>query len=112
MTEDTKKVIWADFKAEPLAESSNEVSGVVIINTKTGDQSAELFPSVPNYDNLHLGRSFSGHWLEDDCPCPQEACGLVRWDRAVPECDQHSMGSSKTMRQGHQWDKCPGAQHG
>ena len=106
------EVIWADFKAEPLAESSKEGSGVVIIDTKTGEQRAELFPSIPNYDNLHLGRSFSGHWLEDDCPCPQEGCGLISGRRVSPDCDQHRRGSSKTMRQIHHESKCPGVHRG
>ena len=62
---------------------------------------------IPSYDELHLGRSFSGHWLEDDCPCPQEACGLISGRRVSPDCDQHGLGSTKTMRQIHDESNCP-----
>lgn len=107
LDEKPKAVMWADYKAGPLPESFG--TGVAHINTETGETLAELFPPLPDLSDMHMGRSFSGHWLEDECPCPQEACGLVRWDRAVPECDQHGLGSTQTIRQGHQDDKCPGA---
>lgn len=56
----------------------------------------------------HTGRSFNGHHMEDACPCPQEACGLVDFKKADAECPQHAFGASKTMRQGHMADACPG----
>ncbi|MFI7191438.1 hypothetical protein ACIBQ0_17025 [Nocardia nova] len=52
----------------------------------------------------HVGRSFSGHPLEDECPCPKEPCGLVRLENAHPDCEQHP---NKTLRQGHRADQCP-----
>lgn len=62
--------------------------------------------------SMHMGRSWSGSRLEDECPCPQEACGLVRLDRASKDCDQHGLSSPRTMRQGHQDHMCPGVRHG
>ncbi|WP_043709852.1 hypothetical protein [Leifsonia aquatica] len=53
----------------------------------------------------HYGRSFEGHWMEDDCPCPQEPCGLV--SKPVEECDQHPLGRFKTIRQSHPAERCP-----
>lgn len=41
--------------------------------------------------SMHMGRSWSGSRLEDECPCPQEACGLVRLDRAS---ENHASGAS------------------
>lgn len=55
---------------------------------------------------MHMGRSFVGTRLEDQCPCPKEACGLVDMNKASPECDQHTIGSCKTMRQGHHEEDC------
>lgn len=60
-------------------------------------------------EEFHIGRSFSGHWLEDACPCPQEACNLVAEDSTDPDCEQHGMGACKTIRQGHRAVDCPGA---
>lgn len=58
----------------------------------------------------HIGRSFAGHPLEDDCPCPQEACGLIAMDKAVSDCSQHGFHKARTMRQGHLAGQCPGAE--
>jgi hypothetical protein len=58
---------------------------------------------MPTY---HIGRSWTGHPLEDECPCPQEACGLVDERKAVPECIQHPPERCQTMRQGHIADVC------
>lgn len=57
----------------------------------------------------HVGRSWSGHWMEDECPCPQEACGLVQMKNADPRCMQHAGTGAKTMRQIHSPEKCPAA---
>ena len=57
---------------------------------------------------LHIGRSFTTHDLEDFCPCPQEPCGLVNTATIDPDCSQHSLGASKTMRQAHSAEACPG----
>jgi hypothetical protein len=59
---------------------------------------------------MHLGRAFQGHRPEDECPCPQEACGLVAEDRIAPECEQHK--PTKTIRQGHLASACPGKADG
>lgn len=63
-----------------------------------------------NIADLHVGRSWSGHPLEDECPCPQEPCGLVAFSKVDPECVQHG-GSplmAKTIRQSHSPEDCPG----
>jgi len=57
---------------------------------------------------MHVGRSWSGHPLEDACPCIKEPCGLVG-EGAKAECDQHGgVISARTMRQLHWADECPG----
>lgn len=60
--------------------------------------------------NLHIGRSWTGHPLEDACPCPKAPCGLVVLEQASPECDQHSSNplQARTMRQIHDSEHCPG----
>lgn len=59
------------------------------------------------FGDLHVGRSWDGHPLEDDCPCPKEPCGLVSLSRADPACEQHS--GMKTIRQAHSLGDCPGS---
>lgn len=54
----------------------------------------------------HVGRSWSGHSMEDECPCPQEVCGLVQMNKADANCPQHALGTAKTMRQIHSPEKC------
>ena len=56
--------------------------------------------------NIHFGRSWGGHRIEDECPCTQETCGLVA--RADPDCEQHGWRFARTMRQGHPESACPG----
>lgn len=63
---------------------------------------------TPDLPDLHMGRSWSGHPLEDECPCPQEPCGLVSLRGADPECTEHYYTRSKTMRRGHPANRCPG----
>lgn len=60
--------------------------------------------------SYHLGRSFVGTRLEDDCPCPKAPCGLVLSDGigSEVECPQHSLAAAKTIRQMHHADDCPG----
>lgn len=58
-------------------------------------------------NNVHIGRSWSGHSLEDVCPCVQEPCGLVRVSDINPACPEHSPGRSKTIRQRHYAGQCP-----
>lgn len=57
------------------------------------------------FGDLHVGRSWDGHPLEDDCPCPKELCGLVSLSRADPACEQHS--GMKAIRQSHSPSDCP-----
>lgn len=68
---------------------------------------------LPIYTNkyLHIGRAFSGHYMEDDCECIQAACGLVLSTRSgifnTDGCEQHDYVYSKTMRQIHSGELCP-----
>jgi hypothetical protein len=55
----------------------------------------------------HMGRAFTGHAIEDTCPCPKTACGLITMDTADQDCPQHAFTAAKTMRQGHQERDCP-----
>lgn len=59
-----------------------------------------------SWEGHHLGRSFNGTAIEDDCPCPKAPCGLIIGGQESPECGQHHPG--KTIRQGHAPDQCPG----
>jgi hypothetical protein len=69
---------------------------------RTDDERAALI-GMP-LGSFHIGRTWSGHPIEDDCPCPKAPCGLV--ETRAPECDQHTF--TKTMRQGHPAADCPG----
>lgn len=53
---------------------------------------------------LHVGRSWNGHPLEDQCPCVKAACGLVA--EVNDMCGQHGVMASKTMRQIHHARDC------
>jgi hypothetical protein len=53
-----------------------------------------------------MGRAWDGHAIEDACPCQKEPCGLVG-ERFNPECPQHGLKFSRTMRSGHFADQCP-----
>lgn len=56
----------------------------------------------------HIGRSFGdAHHLEDECPCPQEPCGLVALDRVVEDCPEHDLSKARTIRQSHDPENCP-----
>lgn len=59
---------------------------------------------------MHVGRSWAGHPLEDACPCPKAPCGLVIQGQALDACPEHAPGAFKTMRQGHPSEQCPGVQ--
>ena len=58
---------------------------------------------------LHVGRNWTDHAMEDECPCEQAPCGLVDTENTNPECTQHPFGRSKTVRQSHMADECPDA---
>lgn len=55
----------------------------------------------------HVGRSWTGHDIEDNCPCPKAACGLVDVTDVVDECAHHPVLRAKSMRQGHPAETCP-----
>jgi hypothetical protein len=61
------------------------------------------------FADLHIGRDWEGHAIEDACPCPKEPCGLVSPARAHPDCDEHPPVLLKSVRQGHVAADCPGA---
>lgn len=58
----------------------------------------------------HVGRSWPNlaPHLEDECPCPQEPCGLVDLDKVDPSCTQHTLAAAKTIRSSHAPERCPG----
>jgi len=58
-------------------------------------------------NEVHMGRSWVGHELEDSCPCPKAPCGLVRESQIDPSCPQHALDAAKTMRQAHSRKDCP-----
>jgi hypothetical protein len=53
----------------------------------------------------HIGRSWNGHPLEDECPCPKAPCGLVLGAERSPDCEQHD--GTRTIRQAHDEKDCP-----
>lgn len=54
----------------------------------------------------HIGRSWHGHRLEDECPCPKAACGLVIADFVRLDCPEHAWTATKTIRQIHYLADC------
>ena len=59
--------------------------------------------------DIHVGRSWNDNFLERDCPCDKGPCGLVVWSGIRKDCDQHALRFSRTLRQVHNADECPGA---
>lgn len=57
--------------------------------------------------STHYGRSFVGHRLEDECGCPQEACGLVSDVNVSSSCAEHPISAMKAIRQSHDSSECP-----
>lgn len=57
--------------------------------------------------DVHMGRSWTGHELEDSCPCPEAPCGLVHGENIDPVCPQHNLNAARTMRQMHYAKDCP-----
>lgn len=55
----------------------------------------------------HIGRSWTGHHLEDACPCGKAPCGLVDTMQINEDCDQHTWSAAKSIRQMHRADDCP-----
>lgn len=56
---------------------------------------------------VHMGRSWIGHPIEDDCPCGKAPCGLVDGRLVSKDCPQHTLDAAKTMRQIHFAHDCP-----
>lgn len=55
----------------------------------------------------HLGRRWNGpDRLSVECACPKTPCGLTEFGEWDPACDFH--GLTKTTRQGHAPQDCPG----
>ncbi|MEV7975375.1 hypothetical protein [Streptomyces sp. NPDC086519] len=64
----------------------------------------------PNpYSGNHIGRSWTSHEIEDNCPCPKAPCGLVLQDQVTEACREHHWSAAKTTRQSHPADRCPAA---
>lgn len=61
----------------------------------------------PRFSGNHIGRSFNGTRLEDNCPCPKAPCGLVIQDEIDPACTEHPGERAKSIRQSHRADECP-----
>lgn len=71
---------------------------------------AETEPDVTTAkSHWHVGRSWTGHPIEDECPCPKEPCGLIDSAKSVDECGQHPSRRAKSIRQSHRAEDCPGA---
>ncbi|SEM70374.1 hypothetical protein [Streptacidiphilus jiangxiensis] len=94
--------------AVPELERSTEESTPTPEPKELAEGGAERPHAAPDWTRSHIGRAWEDTEIENVCPCPQEACGLIDPMRAAPECDQHGPGTAKTMRQGHRADQCPG----
>lgn len=64
-----------------------------------------------NIEDMHVGRSWAGTRLEDECPCPKAPCGLAT-GVFQSGCPEHDPMAGKTMRQGHHAADCPGRDDG
>lgn len=60
-----------------------------------------------DFTGTHFGRSWTGHSIEDACPCPKAPCGLVVFGAWDPNCEQHAPERANTVRQTHPAEKCP-----
>lgn len=56
----------------------------------------------------HVSRMFAGRDRErfPECICDEAPCGLVV---PGPDCAQHGLKATRTMRRGHPAAECPGA---
>ena len=56
----------------------------------------------------HVGRSWwPHHSVEDACPCPKAACGLVVLSQAREDCPEHGFHKGKSLREIHPAHLCP-----
>jgi hypothetical protein len=51
--------------------------------------------------HFHVGRTWTGTRLEDDCPCGKGPCGLVDTHLIADGCEQHGIRRARTIRQSH-----------
>lgn len=58
---------------------------------------------------MHIGRAWVGTQFEQDCPCVKAPCGLVDSGNTSADCPQHQI--TKTIRQGHRAEDCPGSRN-
>lgn len=63
-------------------------------------------PYPPAVPDDHIGRSWTGHHLEDTCPCPKAPCGLVPLRTATEGCREHHWSAAKSIRQSHPASAC------
>jgi hypothetical protein len=70
---------------------------------------SNLVPCQPDQPlpDLHIGRSWTTHEIEDRCPCVKAPCGLVIQREVTAECREHHWSAAKTTRQSHPADRCP-----
>ncbi|MFI7073468.1 hypothetical protein [Micromonospora sediminicola] len=64
--------------------------------------------TVERQPEYHVGRDWTGHVVEDACPCSKAACGLVIQSAADPTCEHHPTAQCIPMRQIHRADQCCG----
>lgn len=61
------------------------------------------------YNPAHVGRRWNGpDRLSYECDCPKQPCGLTLVSDWLPDCPFHQM--TKTIRQGHAAEDCPGVE--
>lgn len=63
---------------------------------------------MSGFTDLHISRTFTGHSVEDACPCPQAPCGLVIVAAIVHTCPQHGKIGRGTILAMHEGEDCPG----
>lgn len=57
--------------------------------------------------DMHVARGWFGHEMEDGCPCEKATCGFVVLGEFSSDCTIHTF--TKTIRQGHSEEFCPGS---
>lgn len=95
--------IFPDMVEAPPAETSARTP--VLVTDAALDELSRRLNSQPA-PVWHWGRAFHGHQIEDECPCPQQPCGLVEVTSADPDCAQHGARFARTSRQGHRATEC------
>jgi hypothetical protein len=88
-----------------LREKGNDYAADMIERAERAAIAAREPQPAPG--GSHIGRSWDGHGIEDDCPCPKAPCGLVVQETAAETCDEHPLSACRTIRQSHRADECP-----